>query len=294
MYRYILEKGSKKHSCPSCRKKTYVRYIDIETGGYLAYEYGRCDREINCRYFNKYYPNRNTTSTGNQTYMPREVVKLHSYHDPKLVKESMSKKLKNSFVDYLNTTFGQERVRKVVSSYMLGTAPYWYNGVIFWQIDQNNNVRGGKIIQYNSQGNRFNTPYWVHSYLKREKVLDDFNLGQCLFGLHLTNGNDNPIAIVESEKTACIMSLKYPKFLWLATGSLTELKKSKLLPIRERKIILYPDSGLGRGNKTPFELWSEKCDKLNSEGFDITISDLIEKVTTVEQKKKGYDIADFF
>jgi hypothetical protein len=50
-YRYILQKGGKKHNCPSCNKKTFVLYIDTETGNLLPEQYGRCDRESKCNYF---------------------------------------------------------------------------------------------------------------------------------------------------------------------------------------------------------------------------------------------------
>jgi len=50
-YRYTLEKGSKKHRCPSCKKKTFVRYFDTQSSNnYLPSPYGRCDRESNCGY----------------------------------------------------------------------------------------------------------------------------------------------------------------------------------------------------------------------------------------------------
>jgi len=52
-YRYELEKGSKKHRCPSCGKKSYVRYFDTKTSDNLPKSYGRCDRESNCGYHNK-------------------------------------------------------------------------------------------------------------------------------------------------------------------------------------------------------------------------------------------------
>ena len=50
-HRYIFEKGSKKHYCPDCNKKRFVRYIDTETGEYLAEQYGKCDRIMKCSYY---------------------------------------------------------------------------------------------------------------------------------------------------------------------------------------------------------------------------------------------------
>ena len=47
MYQYTLEKGSVKYYCPNCKAKTFVKYIDTETGEYLPEQYGRCDRENN-------------------------------------------------------------------------------------------------------------------------------------------------------------------------------------------------------------------------------------------------------
>jgi ribosomal protein L37AE/L43A len=49
-YRYIFEKGSKKHQCPACHKKRFVRYTDVQTQEYLPEVYGKCDREMNCGY----------------------------------------------------------------------------------------------------------------------------------------------------------------------------------------------------------------------------------------------------
>ena len=56
-YRYTFEKGSKKHLCPECRKKRFVRYIDVETQQYIPINYGRCDREMKCGYHLNPYKN---------------------------------------------------------------------------------------------------------------------------------------------------------------------------------------------------------------------------------------------
>ena len=50
VFKYSLDKSSKKYSCPNCNKKSFVYYVEVETGKYLANDYGRCDREQNCNY----------------------------------------------------------------------------------------------------------------------------------------------------------------------------------------------------------------------------------------------------
>jgi hypothetical protein len=45
----------------------------------------------------------------------------------------------------------------------------------------------------------------------------EFNLSQCLFGLHRIEDHQKTIT-VESEKTAIVMSILLPHYIWLATG----------------------------------------------------------------------------
>src|ERR1043165_5321197 len=51
-YRYRLEKykGTKtRYACPACGcRHEFTRYVDTQTGAYLADNVGRCNRELNC------------------------------------------------------------------------------------------------------------------------------------------------------------------------------------------------------------------------------------------------------
>jgi len=207
---------------------------------------------------------------------------------------------KNNFLKFLKSIFKLDTIKFLYSQFLIGTME---QKTIFWQIDDNIKIRTGKIIEYNTNGKRTNNINWIHS----TENLKDFNLSQCLFGLHnITSSPENKIiGIVESEKTAIIMTgLSFERgflsnYVWLATGQKNLLKVELLKPLAKRKIVLFPDTGNDTNKhgiqiKTPFEVWSDKMPKLQKEvSKKIEISDLLERSTTPEQKKQGLDIADF-
>ena len=130
---------------------------------------------------------------------------------------------------FLHDNFSFDEVDKAISDYYLtGTNLCWKNATMFWQIDNKEHIRGAKIMRYNKYtGKRIKKPYnhinWLHNAIKEP----DFNLSQCLFGLHLINEDyQKNIAIVESENTAIIMSIFLPDFIWLATCSKSILNMS--------------------------------------------------------------------
>ena len=89
---------------------------------------------------------------------------------------------------------------------------------------------------------------------------------QCLFGEHLLETHPNPPCeggdlapqcqrplphregwggspcLVESEKTALILSLVKPDAVWLATGGKANLKASMLAPLIGLEVAVYPDA----------------------------------------------------
>lgn len=282
-FKYTLDKSSKKFTCPKCTKKTFVKYIETETGNYQSEDFGRCDRETNCGY--------QSTPKGELNKIV-DFVTIHipetSFHDYNLVNQSRKNFKQNNFVQFLKTLFTESEANKAIERYLLGTSSQCYGATIFWQIDNNEKVRHGKIMLYNSEtGKRVKDQNGkgiitsVRSVLK----LKDFNLNQCLFGLHLINEtSQNIIALVESEKTAIIMSVFKPQYTWLATGSKSGLKYDFLKPIKNYKIIAFPD-------KSEFNDWKGKAAEINKFGFNISVNDWLEKQKNYEA---GTDLADIY
>ncbi|MCD8405006.1 DUF6371 domain-containing protein [Tenacibaculum dicentrarchi] len=297
MYKYSLHKKSIKHECPQCKKNRLVLYIDTENDNYLSSKVGRCDREINCGYHltpRVYFKNHNISYKPliNKNH-PLEI-KETNFHIPKDLNNSLANYDKNNFIKFIESKFNSEQVSSILNDYKIGTATAWNNGTIFWQIDYENKIRGGKIILYNEKGKRTKYINWIHSLNIKKGKINSFNLSQCFFGEHLISKYDRPIAIVESEKTACIMSVLFEKYLWLASGSLGGLNDKKIKILKNKTIILYPDLGIESTNTSPYSKWKKSCEELKSKGYDIQISNLLEKKGSITERKKGFDIADYF
>jgi hypothetical protein len=288
IYRYELEKGSKKFRCPGCNKKRFVRYIDQQTGDYLPEKYGRCDREVKCGYFmNPYkdgYAKDNGTDWHKTDYQLHEP-KPTDYIPYEVFSASLIAYKKNKFISYLRTLFNDSTVSNLIKKYCIGSSKHWQGSTVFWQIDQQGNIRSGKVMLYDNEGLRvkqpFNHIHWVHAL-----IYERFNLDQCLFGEHLlTDDKSIPVAIVESEKTAIISSVYFPEFIWLAAGAKSNLKAERCKCLMSRRVVLYPDIGA-------FNDWQSKANDL-SYFCDIDVSDLLETIADSKAKYKGYDLADY-
>lgn len=298
-YRYSLDTKSTKHTCPKCGEKRFVRYVDSANEELLADNVGRCDRQINCAY---HYPPKQFFKDCGTNYKPltgkseriSAIAQEPSLHASKDMEDTLSNYDKNNFILFLQNQFGKMSVENLLVDYRIGTVNNWYNSTVFWQVDQNQKIRGGKVIGYTENGKRTKFINWIHSIQQKKGIIKNFHLDQCLFGLNLLSKYSKTIAIVESEKTACIMSLIFDKYLWMATGSLNGLNSKKLESLRDRKIVLYPDLGLNVNSPSPFEQWKSKCEVYRQMGFDIEISNLLEQNSTNYQRAEGFDIADYF
>ena len=245
-YRYIFEKGSRKHICPECGKKRFVRYIDTKTGEYLPEQYGRCDREANCGYhLNPYQDGYSKMiwgkENGNSTVIPirwkppstrkapQPPVKP-VYFDFEAFKRTLRPEYyeNNVFIQNLfnrvTYPFDPLDVTKVIEFYRLGTIPGGYRSgaVTFPFIDIDGNVRAVQVKQFDDTNHTTGTDF-LHSILARhyndigkqlpewlEAYMSQDKKVSCLFGEHLLNKfPSNRIALVEAPKTAIYGTLYF-------------------------------------------------------------------------------------
>ncbi|AGC76869.1 hypothetical protein LX97_03239 [Nonlabens dokdonensis] len=305
-YRYTLDPKSKKYICPNpdCNKKRFVRYWDTENNEYLPIELGRCDREIKCGYHKTpkdFLKSNNIKSNWTPNKPVKEEIKTFDYLDLKHISIQGYNFQNNNFVTFLLTMFSKETVKEIITRYLLGTiSKPWEKSVVFWRLSPDNVLSYGKIMNYNPKtGRKIKEPYLkissFHKVLYRGKR-DSFKYKKALFGMHLINENKTkPIAIVESEKTACIMSAIKSEFIWIASSGISMLDQNVMIDLIDRKIIFYPD--LSERNKKGFnayDIWLRKAEELKEFGFDITVSKFLYELADTEDLENGYDIADYF
>jgi len=272
----------KAEACPcgkSNRDGKFVPYVDFANKGYCH----SCDKTFLPEKDYKFVP-----------YVKREEPPVDRINLKRL-EDSMSCYENNNFTLFLENTFGTPRAEDMVSKYYIGTTdalPELPKRLkarpIFWQIDEKFRVRTARLIKYTLQtGKRVKSdreedkPTWIHRYPKQ-------SYKQCLFGLHLISENDKPIAIVESEKSAIIMSYCRSDYNWLATGGISNLSKDKLKPLVGRHITLYPDHN-------GFYLWKKKAEKITKEtGITFKIAPDCEEWYKEGKILEGNDIADYY
>ena len=306
MSRYHLQKYagiSSRHTCPACeRPRCFTLYID-DNGNALHPTVGRCDHESSCayhytprQYFHDHPEHRHFVIPSKRSESRNLHHDRHARPDrasPGIIPQSLipPPSRSNHLITYLKTMIPSSAIDRIIADYCLASTPD--QAIIFLQIDQDNQCRTGKIMQYNpATGHRIKDPdkpgriNWLHSILKRRKQLPpDWQLTQCLFGEHLLpQHQDKTVALVESEKTAIICSAMMPQYLWLATGGKSGLTSERLSSLKGRKIIVFPDIDA-------FKDWQQKI--FTFPHLDIRISRLLEDNATPADRAAHIDLADW-
>lgn len=289
-YQYQLARRGK-WICPECGRKTFVCYVDAD-GHVLDESVGKCDRADHCahhytprQYFEDHQaigiakPRRRSSrpmfqATPRPTYIDTDIFK-------RSVTATMSHR--NNLVDYLKTVFDVEIVNRMISDYSIGTSRHWQGATVFWQVDQFRKVRRGKIMQYNAiNGKRVKEPFAHVTSVHKVMNLGDNQPQQCLFGLRLLEQYPGvTVGVVESEKTAIILSGVLGDCIPLACGGCGMLTAAMCEPLRGRDVVLFPDNG-------KFQEWSEKGKQMRHLFGRLRVADIMER----EAINPGDDIAD--
>ncbi len=320
MHRFVLQpykSPASRFRCPQClhNRRTFTRYIDLETDSHLADHVGKCDREYQCGYH--YTPRQYFAENPGDERLRHEKVRdttpakdQFNQLPANLVTEStlQSAYFDNNFIQFLAPIFGWKTLMKAAQQYRIGTAKHWHGATVFWQIDTKGRVRTGKIMLYDEATCKrvkkpFNHIAWVHTLLSpKSKVLSlesqltsdlrlstqDFLLRQCFFGEHLLPLHPTkPVGITESEKTAVMASILMPQFVWLAAGALNGLDERKCRVLKNREVVLFPDVGA-------YHHWTECARSLNLKipTATFTVHQEMERTATPEERATGADMAD--
>lgn len=238
-YKWTLRKGGGKMICPRCGQRRFVPYVSVVDGKTLAGpEFGRCDREQNCGY--QRYPDGEIKSPEGQPQPIEEKEPLRFF--PVAVKTDPDTPL----FDYVARLLGVKHAIAIWQRYKIGRDK---TRTVFWQIAADGSIRAGKSIQYMPNGHRDKTTtapaLWLHRCKNWAGMYTGEELKQCYFGEHLLRENTNaPVMIVESEKTAAVLSELSRKFVWLASGGSQGIKsEEKNRALKGRAVTLLPDNG---------------------------------------------------
>lgn len=312
---FILERyrpgGGNRYTCPFCgRKKCFARYIDVQTGEYVDETCGKCDHENSCpvvhyppREFFKDHPECSRQNTwepyvvnGRKSvlcsakkptpYLPVMVAQTEFFdiHWAEVAAER-----KSTFRTWFESLpFDNELIQQVFAEYYVGATQKdtIINGLnygpatVFWMIDEQQRVHDAKLIAYTCDGHRVQG--WgnsMRSICEKAKVGPQLEQTEkVLFGLHLISRYpEKTICIVESEKSALVCALRYPEYLWLATGGCCNLQSSKLLPLMDRRLVIYPDSG-------EYQKWMKRMKDSGHKQYTV--------VKMLEDYEPNTDIAD--
>ena len=190
----------------------------------------------------------------------------------------------------------ESQLRHAAARYHLGASKD--GGVIFWEIDDQQQVHTGKIMYYQPDCHRDknHNPTWVHSLLK-DKLPANYELQHCLFGLNLLTSDfshqPSAVCIVESEKTAVILSEIFKDFIWMSCGGLQMFKPELLAPLVNHKVVVFPDTDeTGEAYKKWLDIL-QQASKTYPFRYPLRISRLLEDHATPEQKQQKIDIVDY-
>ena len=107
------------------------------------------------------------------------------------------------------------------------------------------------------------------------------------------NSCSKGVCIVESEKSAVILSEKFPDFVWLSCGGLQAFKPHLLAPLVNYKVIIFPGTD---PTGDAFRQWCQvatEAQRLYKFRYPLRVSPLLETRATLDQKQRKIDLVDY-
>lgn len=300
-YKYSLESGSRKHKCPSCHKKTFVRYVYTGTKDYVGEEYGRCDRESNCGFHR--LPERDTPEPPNpltKKTLPPPILIFPTENYLKSIKNDKPQNLAKFCLEELKITKEHLAKWKLYSR--------WKFDAFVLSKFQGKDINV-KFVAYGPDGKRdksvkedgspnFVPHYLGKAYLRAEKIETDnakledwqdyYTFDRCFYGEHLWDSLRDT-CLVESEKTAIIASFFFPSYNWLATGGANGMKfdQFSLFNGYRGRIWNLVDNDTAGFQKSKTIKWLDKLAEMRDNPEEIM------SVNLCEGKPAGWDVADW-
>ena len=220
----------------------------------------------------------------------------------------------SDFCREMQTRYGltPDQMHRAAERYRLGRSKS--GKTIFWMVDDLGICRDGHIATS-----------WVSTMLKlRYPTLAHYvHPRHCFFGLHLLTEKSNchterteiteratpnhaednnfcdfcdfcvtniPIGVVESERSAVILSEACPDLLWLAYAYPSNLTVDQFAPLRGLTVTLFP-----RADPDEFLAALELADQVKRtyRDIDISVSSFLEDHASPDQKSRNIDLVDF-
>ncbi len=98
------------------------------------------------------------------------------------------------------------------------------------------------------------------------------------------------ICVVESVRSCVVLSERFPKYLWMATGYLANLNERLFLPLKGHHVICFPATD---PTGDTYLLWLSVAKEARKYGIDISVSRLLEDRASMEQKERCIDLGAF-
>lgn len=185
----------------------------------------------------------------------------------------------------------QEGMQRAAQCYLLGRSRS--NETVFWMIDERQRVRDGMVGDS-----------WASELLKERGLIDRQWCPQhCLFGLHLleeggmrreegeySKHSSEIICVVESVRSCVVLSERFTKYLWMATGYLANLNERLFLPLKGHHVVCFPATD---PTGDTYLLWLSVAEEARKYGIDIRVSRLLEDQASPTQKEQCVDLLEF-